>query len=77
MYAFITILIIVVCALLGVVVIIQNPKGGGLSASFAGTGQQLLGARRSSDVVEKLTWGFGVALIVLCVSTSFFVATWH
>jgi preprotein translocase subunit SecG len=73
MYSFITILIIIVCALLGAVVLIQNPKGGGLSASFGGVGQQLLGARRSSDVVEKLTWGFAVALIVLCLSTSFFV----
>lgn len=73
MYAFITILIILVCILLGAVVLIQNPKGGGLSASFGGVGQQLLGARRSTDVVEKLTWGFAIALIVLCLSTSFFV----
>ncbi len=73
MYAFVTILVIVVCVLLGAVVLIQNPKGGGLSSSFGGVGQQLLGARRSTDVVEKLTWGFAVALIVLCLSTSFFV----
>src|SRR3989442_4864165 len=73
MYAFITIIIIVICALLGAVVLIQIPKGGGLSASFGGVGQQLLGARRSTDVVEKLTWGFAIGLIVLCLSTSFFV----
>ena len=73
MYAFVTILIVVVCVLLGAVVLIQNPKGGGLNASFGGVGQQLLGARRSTDIVEKLTWGFAVGLIVLCLSTSFFV----
>ena len=73
MYAFVTILIVVVCVLLGAVVLIQNPKGGGLNASFGGVGQQLLGARRSTDVVEKLTWGFAVALIVFCLSTSFFI----
>jgi|ERR1043165_10104611 preprotein translocase subunit SecG len=73
MYTVITILIIIVCALLGAVVLIQNPKGGGLNASFGGVGQQLLGARRSTDVVEKLTWGFAVALIVLCLATAFFV----
>ncbi len=73
MYAFITILVIIVCVLLGAVVLIQNPKGGGLNATMGGVGQQLLGARRSTDVVEKLTWGFAVALIVLCISTSFFV----
>ena len=73
MYVFITILIIVVCVLLAAVVLIQNPKGGGLSASFGGVGQQLLGARRSTDVVEKLTWGLAFALIILCFSTSLFV----
>ena len=73
MYAFITILIVIVCVLLGCVVLIQNPKGGGLSSSFGGVGQQLLGARRSTDVVEKLTWGFAFALIFLCLSSTFFV----
>ena len=55
------------------VVLIQNPKGGGLSSSFGGVGQQLLGARRSTDVVEKLTWGLAFALIFLCLSSTFFV----
>jgi len=73
MYVFVTILIIVVCVLLGAVVLIQNPKGGGLSASFGGVGQQLLGAKRSTDVVEKLTWGLAFALIFLCLSTTLFV----
>jgi len=73
MYTVITILIVLVCVLLGAVVLIQNPKGGGLNASFGGVGQQLLGARRSTDVVEKMTWGFAMALIVLCLSTAFFV----
>ncbi len=73
MYAFVTILVIIVCVLLGAVVLIQNPKGGGLNASMSGVGQQLLGARRSTDVIEKLTWGFALALLVFCLSTSFFV----
>lgn len=73
MYVFITILIIVVCILLSIVVLIQNPKGGGLSASFGGVGQQLLGAKRSTDVVEKLTWGLAFALIFLCLTTTVFV----
>jgi preprotein translocase subunit SecG len=73
MYVFVTILIIVVCVLLGAVVLIQNPKGGGVSASFGGVSQQLLGARRSTDVVEKLTWGLAFALIFLCLATTVFV----
>ena len=73
MYSFITILIILVCVFLSVIVLIQNPKGGGLSPTMGGMGQQLLGARRSTDIVEQLTWGFAVALIVLSLSTAFFV----
>jgi preprotein translocase subunit SecG len=73
MYLLITILIIVVCVLLGGVVLIQNPKGGGLSASFGGVGQQLLGARRSTDVVEKATWVLAFSLIFLCLATAFCV----
>lgn len=73
MYTFVTILVVIVCVLLAVVVLIQNPKGGGLNSTMGGVSQQLLGARRSTDVVEKLTWGFAVGLIVLCLSTSFFV----
>jgi protein translocase SecG subunit len=57
MYAFITILITIVCILLGAVVLIQNPKGGGLSGSFGGVGQQLLGARRSTDIIDKKAIG--------------------
>ncbi len=73
MYVFITILIIVIAILLGIVVLVQNPKGGGLSGAFGGVSQQILGARRSSDVIEKLTWGFAGVLLFLCVTTTFFV----
>ncbi|MCW5907113.1 MAG: preprotein translocase subunit SecG [Chitinophagales bacterium] len=73
MYVFITILSIVLAVLLGAIVLIQNPKGGGLSGSFGGVGQQLLGARRSTDIVEKLTWGFAAGLLFFCLTTAFFV----
>ena len=73
MYTVITILIILVAVLLGAVVLIQNPKGGGLSGSFGGVGQQLLGARRSTDIIEKLTWGFAAGLLFFCLTTSFFI----
>lgn len=73
MYIFITILAIVAAILVGAIVLIQNPKGGGLSGSFGGVGQQLLGARRSTDVIEKLTWGFAAALLFFCLTSAFFV----
>lgn len=74
MYVFITIVIIIIGILLGLIVLIQNPKGGGLSGSFGGVGQQLLGARRSSDIIEKLTWGFAGGLLLLCILSTAFIS---
>ncbi|MFN8298931.1 MAG: preprotein translocase subunit SecG [Chitinophagales bacterium] len=73
MYTIVTILAVVAGVLLGAIVLIQNPKGGGLNSSFGGVGQQLLGARRSTDVVEKSTWILAAALLFFCLSTAFFV----
>lgn len=73
MYVFITIVIIVVCVALGFVVLIQNPKGGGLSSSFGGVGNQILGARRSTDVVEKATWTLAVLLLSLSLLSAVFI----
>ncbi|MCS6820153.1 MAG: preprotein translocase subunit SecG [Chitinophagales bacterium] len=73
MYIAITVFIIIICVLLSLVVLIQNPKGGGLSATFGNVGQQILGARRSADVVEKTTWTLAVLLLVLCVGSAFFI----
>ena len=61
------ILIIVVTVLLAIVVLIQNPKGGGIDANFGGQAQQLFGAARSTDFIEKATWVLAGTLIVLCV----------
>lgn len=73
MYILITILIILVCICLSAIVLIQNPKGGGVNASFSGASQQLFGASRSSDVVEKATWTLAVLMLVFCLATTFFI----
>ncbi len=74
MLIFLTVLIAIVCVLLMVVVLIQNPKGGGLDATFGGKGaQQVLGAARSTDFMEKLTWYLFAALMILCLVTSLLV----
>lgn len=66
----ISILIIIVCALLALVVLAQNPKGGGLAAGFTGA-QQIGGVQRTADFLEKGTWTMAGALMVLCLfSTS-------
>ena len=65
MYYFISILILVVSVLLGLIVLVQNPKGGGLAANFAGTGSQFMGARQTADFLEKASWSLAIALLVL------------
>ena len=74
MYGVIVTLILVVAILLILVVLAQNPKGGGLSSQFGGSGStQLMGVKKTGDLLEKLTWGFAIALLVLSISTNFVI----
>lgn len=61
------ILIILSCIILGFFVLIQNPKGGGLSSGFAG-GSNLMGVQRTGDFLEKGTWTMVISLIVFCLA---------
>ena len=63
MYIFITILIVIAAILLTLLVLVQNSKGGGLAAGFA-SGNQVMGAPRTADFLEKATWTL-IALIVV------------
>ncbi|WP_018477826.1 preprotein translocase subunit SecG [Pontibacter roseus] len=70
MYIALISIIVFICVLLILVVLAQNPKGGGLSSQFGGGGaSQLMGVKRTGDLLEKLTWGFAVALVVLTLGT--------
>ncbi len=71
MFIFICVIIIVACILLTLVVLIQNPKGGGIAANFTAP-NQIMGAKRSTDVVEKTTWILAIVLIVLSLGSNFF-----
>ena len=62
MYIFITILIVIAAVLLTMLVLVQNSKGGGLAAGFA-SGNQVMGAPKTADFLEKATWTL-IALIV-------------
>ena len=62
MYVFLTILIVIAAILLTLLVLVQNSKGGGLAAGFA-SGNQVMGAPRTADFLEKATWTL-IALIV-------------
>ena len=62
MYIFITVLIVIAAILLTLLVLVQNSKGGGLAAGFA-SGNQVMGAPKTADFLEKATWTI-IALIV-------------
>jgi preprotein translocase subunit SecG len=64
----ITNLIAIVSVLLILVVLVQNSKGGGVDATLGGSqANQLFGAAKSADFIEKLTWYLAAALFVLCI----------
>lgn len=77
MLPLLTVLIALVCLLLMGVVLIQNPKGGGLDSTFGGSksASQMLGAAKTSDFITKLTWGLAIALFALCILTSLLVGS--
>jgi len=64
MYIFFTIVIVFAAVLLTLAVLVQNSKGGGLAAGFA-SGNQVMGAPRTADFLEKTTWTL-IAIIVFC-----------
>ena len=66
MYGLITGIILFVCVLLVLIVLVQNPKGGGLASSFSSS-NQFMGVKRTADFVEKATWGFAAALFLLSI----------
>lgn len=67
------ILIILASVLLGLIVLIQNPKGGGLTGSIAGFSNQFMGVKQTTDVLEKGTWIFGGLIAALCIASVLFI----
>ncbi len=59
------ILIMIASVLLIIIVMAQNPKGGGLSGTFGGTSSAQFGVQRTNDFMEKATWTLGSAIIIL------------
>jgi preprotein translocase subunit SecG len=70
MYVLLIILIVFVAILLCGVVMIQNSKGGGLASSFASS-NQIMGVRKTTDFIEKFTWGCAIVLVVLSIATAY------
>ncbi len=67
------ILIILAAIVLGFIVLVQNPKGGGLAGNIAGISNQFMGVKQTTDVLEKGTWVFAGVIGVLCLMSAMFI----
>ena len=68
------ILIILACVILSLIVLVQNPKGGGLAGSIGGFSTQFMGVKQTTDVLEKGTWIFAAVIGILCLVSTFFIS---
>lgn len=66
MYTLLIVFIIIASLLMIGIVLIQESKGGGLASNFSSS-NSIMGVRKTTDVVEKTTWGLAIAMVVLSV----------
>ena len=64
------VLIVIASILMCGIVMIQNSKGGGLASSFASS-NQIMGVRKTTDFVEKFTWGCAAAMVILSIAIAY------
>ena len=67
------ILMITACVGLGFIVLIQNPKGGGLNANVSGLSNNFMGVKQTTDVLEKGTWIFASVIATLAITSTLFL----
>lgn len=65
-FSIFVVLITIVCFLLIVVIMVQNPKGGGLSSTF-GSSQTIGGVQKTTDFLDKSTWTLSAILVSLII----------
>ncbi|TAD85643.1 MAG: preprotein translocase subunit SecG [Bacteroidetes bacterium] len=67
------ILIVLAAVVLGFIILVQAPKGGGLAGNIGGVGNQLMGVQQTTDVLEKGTWVFASVIGILCICSTLFI----
>ena len=72
MYTLLVILVVVLAVLMCLIVMIPESKGGGLASSFSAS-NQIMGVRKTTDVIEKITWGLAAAIVVLSIMSVYFI----
>jgi preprotein translocase subunit SecG len=69
-------LCVIVSILLVLVVIIQNSKGGGVNSAFGvGNISSMIGNRKVSEGVEKITWWMGGLLMACAFFATVFLSS--
>jgi len=69
MYLSLVILVAIIAVLLILIVLVQNSKGGGLSSEFSGSGSQMFGVKKTTDLLEQITWGMAGAIIFISLAS--------
>ena len=70
MYTLFVVLIVIASLLMIGILIIQESKGGGLASQFSGY-NQIGGVRKTTDFIEKMTWGLAAAMVVISVACAY------
>ncbi|MCB9045882.1 MAG: preprotein translocase subunit SecG [Chitinophagales bacterium] len=73
MITLIAIVILLACVVLAFFILVQNPKGGGLTGTFGSASTQIMGVKQSGDIMEKGTWTtMGIIAGLSIISVMFF-----
>lgn len=64
------IVVIAICIMLIMVILSQNPKGGGLSSTFGGGGSQMFGVQRTNNFLDRATWTLSILIAVVIILAS-------
>ncbi|KYP14482.1 preprotein translocase subunit SecG [Flavihumibacter sp. CACIAM 22H1] len=67
------ILIILASVILGFIILVQSPKGGGLAGNVGGLSNQFMGVKQTTDLLEKGTWVFAIIVALLCLFSAAFI----
>jgi preprotein translocase subunit SecG len=70
LFTILAVLALIGSVLITLVVLLQNGKGGGLASNFT-AGNQTFGVRQTTDILEKITWGLAIFILVVSIVASF------
>ena len=74
MYNVLIVLIVIAAIFLTIIVVIQESKGGGLASGFSAS-NAIMGVRRTTDLIEKATWGLAIAMVVFSIACAYLAPT--